>query len=104
MTEREETPVPIDDLKAFFAAIETDTVLQDKARALQSLPEADRLTEFCRLAAEAGFTVSPEDWKTAAAGSAGAELDDESLRAVVGGLCNAVGGIIAQGPSLEFHG
>ena len=36
-------------------------------------------------------TVTPEDLQSAAAGSAAAELDDESLRAVVGGLCEAVG-------------
>jgi len=83
--------VPIDDLKAFFAKLETDTALQDKARALQSSAEDERLAGLCALAADAGFTVTPDDWRSAAAGTAAAELDDESLRAVVGGLCEAVG-------------
>jgi len=83
--------MPIDDLKAFFAKLETDTALQDRARALQGSADDERVAGLCRLAADAGFTVTPEDWKSAAAGSAAAELDDQSLRAVVGGLCQAVG-------------
>jgi predicted ribosomally synthesized peptide with nif11-like leader len=95
--------MPIDDLKAFFATLEADTVLQDKARALQGLPEPERLTELCRLAVDAGFTVTPEDWKSAAAGTAGAELDDESLRAVVGGFCSSPG-VAAPNSQFEFRG
>ena len=83
--------MPIDDLKAFFAKLETDTDLQAKARVLQGSADDERVTGLCRLAADAGFTVTPEDLQSAAAGSAAAELDDESLRAVVGGLCEAVG-------------
>ena len=83
--------MPIDDLKAFFAKLETDADLQAKARALQGSAEDERVTGLCALAADAGFTVTPEDWKSAAAGAAAAELDDESLRAVVGGGCEVTG-------------
>ena len=83
--------MPIDDLKAFFAKLETDAALQEQARALKGSADDERVAGLCRLAADAGFNVTPEDWTSAAAGSAAAELDDESLRAVVGGLCEAVG-------------
>ena len=84
--------MPIDDLKAFFAKLQTDTALQDKARALQTSPDDERVAGLCRLAADAGFTVMADDWKSAAAGTAAAELDDQSLRAVVGGVCSSPGG------------
>ena len=83
--------MPIDDLKAFFAKLQTDTALQDKARALQTSPDDERVAGLCRLAADAGFTVMADDWKSAAAGTAAAELDDQSLRAVVGGICESTG-------------
>jgi predicted ribosomally synthesized peptide with nif11-like leader len=93
----------IDDLKAFFALLEIDTTLQDKARALQGRPEAERFMELCRLAAGAGFTVTPEDLSSAAARPAGAELDDVSLRAVVGGFCSSPG-LAAPNSQFEFRG
>jgi len=96
--------MPIDDLKAFFAKLETDTALQDKARALQIGAEDERLAGLCALAADAGFTVTPEDLQSAAAGSAAAELDDESLRAVVGGLCSSPGLASGPPPDREFLG
>ena len=96
--------MPIDDLKAFFAKLETDTALQEKARELQGSPDEERVAGLCRLAADAGFAVTPEDWKSAAAGSAAAELDDESLRAVVGGLCDVVGEAAGTRPQREFRG
>ena len=83
--------MPIDDLKAFFAKLETDAALQEQARALQGSADDERVAGLCALAADAGFTVTPDDLTSAAAGLAVAELDDESLRAVVGGLCQAVG-------------
>jgi len=91
--------MPIDDLKAFFANLETDAALQDQARALQGSADAERVAGLCRLAADAGFDVTPEDWNSVAAGTAAAELDDESLRAVVGGLCSSPG--IGSGPPSE---
>ena len=94
--------MPIDDLKAFFAKLETDTALQEKARELQGSPDEERVAGLCRLAADAGFTVTPEDWKSAAAGSAAAELDDESLRAVVGGICETSGAFAGPRPLREF--
>ena len=96
--------MPIDDLKAFFAKLETDTALQDRARALQGSADDERVAGLCRLAADAGFTVTPEDWKSAAAGSAAAELDDESLRAVVGGWCSSPGGFGRPNTEGEFPG
>ena len=95
--------MPIDDLKAFFAKLETDAPLQEQARALQGSADAERVAGLCRLAADAGFTVTAEDWKSAAAGSAAAELDDESLRAVVGGICE-VSGISVPHLDHEFQG
>ena len=84
--------MPIDDLQAFFTRLETDAALQGGA-------DDERVAGFCALAAEAGFAVTAEDWMSAAAGTAAAELDDESLRAVVGGLCDVVGS--TGGPRLE---
>ncbi len=96
--------MPIDDLKAFFAKLETDADLQEQARAFQGSPDDERVAGLCRLAADAGFTVTPEDWKSAAAGSAAAELDDESLRAVVGGWCSSPGGFGRPNTEGEFPG
>ena len=47
--------------------------------------------------------MTAEDWKSAAAGSAAAELDDQSLRAVVGGICE-VSGISVPHLDHEFQG
>ena len=91
--------MPIDDLQAFFTRLETDAALQEQARALQGSTDDERVAGLCALAADAGFTVTPEDLSSAAAGAAAAELDDESLRAVVGGLCDVVGS--TGGPRLE---
>jgi len=91
--------MPIDDLKAFFAKLETDTALQEQARALQGSADDERVAGLCALAADAGFTVTPEDLRSAAAGSAAAELDDQALRAVVGGLCSSPG--VGGGPRTE---
>ncbi len=83
--------MPIDDLKAFFTKLETDAALQEQARALQGSTDDERVAGLCALAADAGFTVTPEDLSSAAAGTAAAELDDQSLRAVVGGICESTG-------------
>ncbi|MEI6452790.1 MAG: Nif11-like leader peptide family RiPP precursor [Actinomycetes bacterium] len=96
--------MPIDDLKAFFAKLETDTALQEQARALQGSADDERVAGLCRLAADAGFAVTPEDWKSAAAGTAAAELDDQALRAVVGGLCDVIGSALGPRPEREFQG
>ena len=95
--------MPIDDLKAFFAKLETDAALQEQARALQGSADEERVAGLCALAADAGFTVTPDDWKSAAAGAAAAELDDESLRAVVGGVCEITGDVAPQF-GREFQG
>ena len=95
--------MPIDDLKAFFAKLETDADLQAKARALQGSAADERVAGLCALAADAGFTVTAEDLKSAAAGSAAAELDDQSLRAVVGGICES-SGFFAPHLGHEFQG
>jgi predicted ribosomally synthesized peptide with nif11-like leader len=96
--------MPIDDLKAFFAKLETDTALQDKARALQGSAEGERVAGLCSLAAAEGLSVTPEDLKSAAAGSAVVELDDESLRAVVGGVCGSPGLASGLPPDRVFPG
>jgi len=96
--------MPLDDLKAFFAKLETDAALQEQARALQGSADDERVAGLCRLAADAGFAVTPEDLSSAAAGSAAAELDDESLRAVVGGICDVVGVLAGPRPGREFAG
>ena len=90
--------MPIDDLKAFFAKLETDADLQAKARALQDSTADERVAGLCALAADAGFTVTAEDLKSAAA-----ELDDQSLRAVVGGICES-SGFFAPHLDHEFQG
>jgi predicted ribosomally synthesized peptide with nif11-like leader len=96
--------MPIDDLKAFFTKLETDADLQEQARALQGAADAERVAGLCALATDAGFTVTPEDLRSAAAGTAAAELDDESLRAVVGGLCGVIGSTLGPRPEREFPG
>jgi len=96
--------MPIDDLKAFFAKLETDAALQEQARALQGSADGERVAGLCGLAADAGFTVTPEDLSSAAAGTAAAELDDESLRAVVGGLCSSPGAGGGPRTEDEFQG
>ena len=91
--------MPIDDLKAFFTKLETDAVLQEQARALQGSPDDERVAGLCALAAallkSSGVNVKP----ASAASTAAAELDDQSLRAVVGGLCSSPG--LASGPPSE---
>jgi len=94
--------MPIDDLQAFFTRLETDAALQEQARALQGSTDDARVAGLCALAADAGFTVTPEDLSSAAAGAAAAELDDESLRAVVGGLCEASGAPAGPRPQRGF--
>jgi len=94
--------MPIDDLQAFFTRLETDAALQEQARALQGGADDERVAGLCALAAEAGFAVTAEDWMSAAAGTAAAELDDESLRAVVGGLCEASGAPAGPRPQRGF--
>ena len=96
--------MPIDDLKAFFAKLESDADLQAKARALQGSAADERVAGLCALAADAGFTLTAEDLSSAAAGSAAAELDDESLRAVVGGWCGSPGGFGRPNTEGEFPG
>ena len=95
--------MPIDDLKAFFTKLETDAVLQEQARALQGSPDDERVAGLCALAADAGFTLTPEDLSSAAASTAAAELDDQSLRAVVGGVCEITGTAAPQF-GREFRG
>ena len=39
--------MPIDDLKAFFAKLETDAALQEQARALQGSADDERVAGLC---------------------------------------------------------
>ena len=75
----------VQDLTAFIAKLEVDAGLQVKAKALQGLPESERLSGLCSLAAEEGLSVDPEDWAAEALAPSAADLDDEALRAVAGG-------------------
>ena len=84
--------MPIEDLTAFFARLESDETLRDAAIGIEAAAGAERLDALCRLARDNGFAVTPEDWQHEAAAPAIAALDDESLRTVVGGTaCDAVG-------------
>ena len=74
----------IDDMTAFFARLQEDPALQEKARAVSG-EDVERIDAVCRLAAEQGLTVTPEDLRSEQAGPAVAALDDEALRQVVGG-------------------
>ena len=74
----------IDDMTAFFARLQEDPALQAKARAVSG-PDEERLAAVCGLAAEEGFTVTPEDLRSEQAKPAVAALDDETLQQVVGG-------------------
>ena len=73
-----------EDARMFFTRLETDEELQDRARAVQSGPEAECVSGLIALAAELGLKVTPED--LAAAPPAAARPDDEALRPVVGGF------------------
>jgi predicted ribosomally synthesized peptide with nif11-like leader len=88
----------IEDLKAFFARLESDEALRAQAFSLEGADE--RVDGLCLLAKEQGFDVTPEDWQHEAAGPAVAALDDESLRKVVGGACDSPG-IFAGAPQGE---
>ena len=74
----------IDDMTAFFARLQEDPALQEKARAV-SRSDEERLDALCKLAADEGFSVTPEDLRSEQAKPAVAALDDETLQQVVGG-------------------
>ena len=74
----------IDDMMAFFARLQEDPALQEKARAVSG-PDEERLDAVCELAAAEGFTVTPEDLRSEQAKPAVAALDDETLQQVVAG-------------------
>jgi predicted ribosomally synthesized peptide with nif11-like leader len=89
----------IEDLTAFFAKLESDPSLQERALALQGAPEPERLDGLCRLAADHGFEVTPADWEHEDAGGAVAALDDDTLKDVAGGnaSCSALGSAALDG-------
>ena len=66
-------------LKAFLAALEADTGLQDKLKAAVDLDAA------LAIAKDAGFDVSKADWLRYQANQT-LELSDEELEGVAGGL------------------
>ena len=74
----------IDDMTAFFARLQEDPALQEKARAVSG-PDEERLAAVCGLAADEGYAVTPEDLRSEQARPAVAALDDETLQQVVGG-------------------
>ena len=92
----------VQDLTAFIAKLETDAGLQEKAKALQGRSDEERLSGLCKLAADAGLVVSPDDWASQALLPAAAKLDDEVLRGVVGGLCSSPGLASGPPPDREF--
>lgn len=82
----------IEGLTAFFARLQEDTDLQEKARAADGTDE-EKLAALCALAADAGFAVSPEDLRAARADPARAALEDETLEDVSGGGCSVTGAV-----------
>lgn len=74
-----------EDTQAFFARLEADPALQEKARVIQAGPEDQRVTGLMTLAAELGLHVSAADLQAAGAEIADQHLADESLGGVVGG-------------------
>lgn len=85
----------IEGLTAFFARLQEDPELQERAHAVSG-PADEKLAALCALAAEAGLTVTPGDLRSAQADPATAALEDETLGKVVGGGCSAVG-IVSPG-------
>ena len=74
----------IDDLTAFFAKLQEDPALQEKARAVSGSDD-ERLSALCGIAAEAGYTVTTEDLRSEQAQPAVAALDEGVLQHIVGG-------------------
>lgn len=83
-----------EDTNAFFARLEADTTLQERARALQCRPGDERVLGLCALASELGLSVTVEDLNAAAAPDAPMQLDDETLRDVAGGYCGVSGAAV----------
>ena len=68
-----------DQLKAFLATLQGDTLLQEK------LEKATNLEATLALIKEAGFEVSKDDWLSYEA-NLSSELSDDSLENVQGGV------------------
>lgn len=68
-----------DQLKAFLATLQGDTLLQEK------LERATNLEETLALIKEAGFEVSKDNWLSYEA-NLSSELSDDSLENVQGGV------------------
>ena len=68
-----------DQLKAFLATLQGDTLLQEK------LERATNLEETLALIKEAGFEVSKDNWLSYEA-NLSSELSDDSLENVQGGI------------------
>jgi hypothetical protein len=90
----------VEDLRTFFARLESDESLQEEARALDAGADEERLAGLCRLAAREGLEVTPEDWRHESVGPAVAALDDERLRDVVGAGCDEGAGALGVQGSL----
>ena len=71
-----------DQLKAFLATLQGDTLLQEK------LERATNLEETLALIKEAGFEVSKDNWLSYEA-NLSSELSDDSLENVQGGVNDA---------------
>ena len=84
-----------EDLRAFFARLEGDAALQERAAALSTASEADRADGLRRLAAELGLDVTADDLAAAAALPGAAALEDEQLKdvAAANGSCSIPGGV-----------
>jgi len=80
-----------DNVKAFYEKVAADEALGDKVKAVgeglagrgQTAPDDTALAEIVKIAGEAGFDFSADDWK-AAQGKAG-ELSTQDLDKVAGG-------------------
>jgi len=80
----------IEAVKAFVEKVKGDSDLRETLLAIGPEDGDTALAEIVRIASEAGFSFSPEDYKAAAlemaeARHAAGELSDEALDAVAGG-------------------
>ena len=79
-------------LKAFWEAVQADTSLQEKLRALT---DADSIASIAK---EAGFEITADEVKTALSGMRRRALSDEQLDGVAGGVSDEQSEECAYGP------
>lgn len=78
----------------FYRELQYDEDLRQQAVALQAAPDDERIEGLCRLAADRGFDVSPEDLRQPPDGESGRALSEADLEAVAGAGCEYLDGIV----------